>query len=191
MKFPKMIIDALKNIEMSGYDDERKHFMNGIMNMWSDEEDHRTLNAVKDSLEQHTFYSYIVMGFLDNRDMEDITDKLFEEYVHIYCLAIIDEIEEDFNQPVPDDDEAKEERIEEYMKCQMEMMNLLKAKKITQAEGMKILKEKYPEFVPDDDDEEEKKEEVKVIRRRPKVALYLPLEKGTESLINLEIKIDG
>jgi len=91
MPFPKIIIDALKNIEKSAYDDEYKHFMEGITDMWSDKEENRNVDEVKDRLKVHTFYGYLVSEFLEYREMEDITDKLFEEYIHLWCLWIIEE----------------------------------------------------------------------------------------------------
>ena len=47
----------------------------------------------------------------------------------------------------------KDKRITGFMKWQMELFIQLKAKKITHAEGMKMMKEKYPEFTDDSEDE--------------------------------------
>jgi hypothetical protein len=58
------------------------------------------------------------------------------------------------------DKEAEEEafrdtRRTEFLGWQMNLMKDYKAGKFTHAEGMRMMKEKYPEFYPDSDDEEE------------------------------------
>jgi len=61
------------------------------------------------------------------------------------------------------DKEAEEEEIRdtrrtEFLEWQMNLMKDYKAGKFTHAEGMRMMKEKYPEFYPDSDDEEEELE---------------------------------
>jgi len=54
-----------------------------------------------------------------------------------------------------EEDEIRDTRRTEFLKWQMELMTDYKAGKFTHAEGMRMMKEKYPEFYPDSDDEEE------------------------------------
>jgi septal ring factor EnvC (AmiA/AmiB activator) len=50
---------------------------------------------------------------------------------------------------------------EEVFEHQMELMKLLKEKKITHEEGMKMLKEKFPTVVSDSEDEEDQEAIIK------------------------------
>jgi len=60
-----------------------------------------------------------------------------------------------------EEQEAKEEaarkdaRIEEFMEWQMDLCMQYKAKKITHAQGMRMMRELYPEFTPDDKEGED------------------------------------
>jgi hypothetical protein len=50
--------------------------------------------------------------------------------------------------------EIQRKHMLEFMKYQTELFIQLKAKKITHEEGMKMMKEKYPEYTPDDSEDE-------------------------------------
>ena len=88
-----MIINALRNIELESYDDELEHFKDNVRNKWSDDEDFNTFDDVKDYLESHAFYGFLVKEFLEDRDMNDVTDEQFEEYITAYCKDVVDDIE--------------------------------------------------------------------------------------------------
>jgi hypothetical protein len=58
-----------------------------------------------------------------------------------------------------EEDEIRDTRRTEFLKWQMELMTDYKAGKFTHAEGMRMMKEKYPEFYPDSSDEEEEEDD--------------------------------
>jgi hypothetical protein len=98
MKFPQSIITALQTMD-GGYECELDHFINYIKNCIDTQEEEITdiTKYIQSGLEGHTFYSYVVSSFLEDRDMTDITDEKFNEYVLDYCGGIESKIMENQN----------------------------------------------------------------------------------------------
>ena len=51
--------------------------------------------------------------------------------------------------------ESMDQYVNDVFAYQVELFNLLKEKKITHEEGMKMLKEKYPNVVEEEEEEED------------------------------------
>jgi hypothetical protein len=116
MKFPKSIIKALQTMD-DGYECELNNFIEYIKKCIDDEEEEITDNAkyIKSRLECHTFYSYLVSSFLEDRDMNDITEEKFDEYLLDYCGGLESEcMENPIDDESDDEDEDKEGTESEY-----------------------------------------------------------------------------
>jgi hypothetical protein len=110
------------------------------------------------------------------KKLDDMEEEMAEKDAEIarLTLALIssDEIQTALGNAVRaarDEQEAKEEkRMDEFMEWQMDLFKQYEAKQITHAQGMRMMKELYPEFTPDDKEGEdsftEKDAELKVVR---------------------------
>ena len=58
-----------------------------------------------------------------------------------------------------EEEEMRDKRRTEFLEWQMNLMKDYQAGKFTHAEGMRMMKEKYPEFYPDSSDDEEDEDE--------------------------------
>jgi hypothetical protein len=103
MKFPTLIIEALQTSYCSYYDKELE-FIDYIKNCIETEEEEisNITKYIQSGLECHPFYVCIISRFLEDRNMTDITDEKFNEYVLEYCGGIESQIMEN---PVDEDDD--------------------------------------------------------------------------------------
>ena len=90
----------------------------------------------------------------ENMELEARNDFIIEE------LLTDDQVEElKRRDKEAEEEEIRDTRRTEFLKWQMNLMKDYQAGKFTHAEGMRMMKEKYPEFYPDSDDEEDEEDE--------------------------------
>jgi hypothetical protein len=95
----------------------------------------------------------------DERDAEEPEMAEKDEIIQKLQTAL-DDVAQNLRTAL-DEQEAKEEaarkkkRMDEFMEWQMDLFKQYEAKQITHAQGMRMMRELYPEFTPDDKDGED------------------------------------